>query len=203
MTVINDAVSGKGARVTEVENRTRLETRAMTESDFITHGLRGNSFYAYFIIGNSVLSATEYGIGYMINNNSSKDMVITSYDAFYGQSTGGTGNASLNIYNNPATTSTLVTAAAPAVLANARFGNSNPSEVTAYVGDGSVGRLLTPGPAIPLPTPASVARDTFATPTIIPFNQSIGFSWTTPTGNTAQPLTFIVSFYMRDQEIVS
>ncbi len=203
MTVVRDPVMSTGARVTRVENKSRLETRAMTEEDFIVHALRGNSFYAYFVIGNSTLNGTEYGIGYLINNNNTKDMVITSYDAFYGTSTSGTGNASLNIYNNPATTSSLVTNANPAVLANARFGDSNPSQVTAYVGDGTTGNLLTPGPAIPLPTPVSVVRDVFSTPTVLPFGQSIGFSWTTPTGNTGQALTFIVSFYMRDQEIVT
>ena len=199
MTVITDPSGSPKAKVDFIANLARLETRATTEEDFVTYGLIGRSYIAYFIIGNTALAGTEFGVAYLKNENSVNDMVITTYDAFYGTSTGGTGNASLNLYNNPSESSTIVTAGAPGIIANARFGDSNPSLVSTFVGDGTTARQLTPGPAIPLPTPVSVARDIFRSPTIIPFGQSIGFSWTPPAGNTSQQLTFIVSFYMREQ----
>ena len=200
MGIIQDPNGGPNAEVSLIANVARLETRATTEEDFVTYGLRGNAYLAYFIIPNTALSATEIGIAYLKNNNSNKELVIKSYDAFYGTSVGGTGNAALNLYNNPSETSTIVTNGSPAIIANARFGDTNPSLVEAFVGDGTANTLLNPVGTVPLPTPLTVANAQFKTQTVIPFGQRIGFSWTTPSGNTSQALTFIVSFYMIERD---
>ena len=197
--MISDPVTNSTARVFQVADVQRLFTLSSSEDTFITYAANGNAYIAYFEIANSTLSATEYAIAYMRNDNTTRDMVITRYRAYYGSSTGGTTDSLLKLYLNPLSSSTIVTAAVPAAVSNARIGETNPSQATIFVGNGTTSRLLSPGISVGLPVPLSEKRDQFLTPTVIPFSQAIGFSWTTPTSNTAQRLTFVVSFYMREK----
>lgn len=200
MGIIQDALTGFAAEVRKIAGINRLMVKATQESAYLTAALNQNSYVAYFIVPNTSLSATEVGIAYIKNNDRSgeggqgRNLIITAYDAFYGVSASGTGNAFLNLYKNPSG-GTLVSTANPAVVSNIKFDSSNTPDIEAYVGDGTA-LTLTPGPAIPLPTPVSVGRDIFQTTTVVPLGSSIGFTWTTPAGNTAQFLTFLVSFYM-------
>ena len=189
--IIRDAQKPTGAKVTE---NGLLRVLASQESTGRTAAKSGDSYIAYFLV--NFTNAANTGLAYLKNNDSQgRTIIITEYTPFYGSSTGGTGDALLTFYKNPESGGgTIITGALPAINSNNNFQSTKSVNVDAFVGDGSTSTFGTS-----VGTPLAINPNDnrfFSTPTILPLGSSIGFGWQPPTGNTAQYIGFLISYYM-------
>jgi len=174
----------------KVDSNNRLHTKSVTETNFEDAVSMGNG-YSYNTGIINLTSDNESAILY-IKNNSDKIMHIQTSIVQIGKSTNGTTTDIVaTSYFNP-TGGTIISDASAAIVSNFNLSSSNQFAGDTY--KGAEGKTLTGGVTL---------QDLFISPSReelisflqLPKGQSIGLSFTPPSGNTSINVQWQVFFH--------
>lgn len=188
-TILSGAGNGKEAYV---DDNNRLATSSITESLAELAAINGAKYNIN--TGNITLTDdTETPVLYF-KNNERFDYRITSLIYNIGQSTGGSGDALITTYFNPAG-GTIISNAVPAdIVVNTNLGSAD--TLTADIYKGATGDTFTDGTAsvstlVQTPTKAIIG----SLDIIVPKGQSLVSVITPPPGNTSLTVQAIIVGY--------
>lgn len=191
---------GSGANYgAKVDLNNRLHTEAVNRGVLTEAVFKGEAFN--FNTGAITLtSANESAIGYF-KYNGADPFVITEILLIAGTTTGGSGDGTLKILRNP-TSGTIITGAVPVeIAANRDFSSSLTVDGDTF--KGAEGNTLTGGSTF-----AETTRSSFGTvisidaaEIILRKGNSLGVTWTPPSGNTSQVVKIAATGYISGSDV--
>jgi hypothetical protein len=184
---------------TKVDSENRLHVDSVSRSQIQQAALKSNAFNIN--TGSITLtSANASGIFY-IKNNEGSPLVLNEILVIIGATTGGSGDALIEIIKNP-TTGTLISGATDVdSTCNRDFGSAKILTADQY--KGAEGNTITDGEIY-----ASTTRSSFGT--LVEFNSStivlrkgnsLAVRYTPPASNTSQDVTVAVTSFLETAEL--
>lgn len=197
MRIEDGAGSGRQADVIlEGDGSKRLAVDAVTNSSQLNASIIGEAFVSYNEVTFTV--GTKCDLAYL-KNTSSRRLIITDFNIFVGSSniTTATLDQELGFVVLPS-----VAPSTPTLVGNLNQGSPKSTStvttaVEAFKGDGSTNALVGLAETA-LPIQNGTTRDAFDATTVLEPNNSIGFTWKPPTGNTSQKVNFLITYIFAD-----
>lgn len=177
-----------------IDSTNRLHTHALVETLSQNASHNGNAFNVN--TGTIILtgSADQNGILYL-KNQEELDIHITTIGFLIGNSSGGSGDLTLEVFANPTTGSLIAKEISPSIIENKNLGSFQTLDALVYKGSG--GDTITGGTLLYTSLLSSAAtRYVIATGDIvIPKGRSIAVRVTTQTGNSAMNIQVFLALY--------
>jgi|DEB0MinimDraft_6_1074348.scaffolds.fasta_scaffold20292_3 hypothetical protein len=195
--IITDG-SGGGYQA-QVDSNNRVHVESVGRDLLAEAAIKGDAFN--FNTGTITLtSASESAVGYL-GYEGDDPFVITEILFILGTTTGGSGDGTAKIISNP-TGGTIVSGAVDIdTKANRNFASSKSVDGVTY--KGAEGNTLTGGSEF-----ANTTRSSFGTvisfdaaPIVLKKGNSLGVTWTPPTGNTSQSIKIAATGYILASDI--
>jgi hypothetical protein len=173
--------TGKGYNA-KVNKRNQILAETVSSTIVEDASSNGNSYNIN--TGTITLTSDSKSAVLYLKNNGANDIVIAQIGYLFGNSAGGSGDASAEVIKNP-TTGTLISSASDvAINTNKNFGSSNTITVDAY--KGSEGDAITDGEVAYYSLFKAIGGYTINTGSIvIPKGTSIGVNIIPQSGNTS------------------
>jgi hypothetical protein len=198
--------SGNSGEVAEVDSNKRLHTAAVIETES-NHACDSGVEEKYNINTGTITltNATKTSILY-IKNEGNDDLVITALIYNLGNSTGGTGDGTVDVLRNP-TAGDIITnandvAVGPAASANQNFGASNILSGKFY--KGATGETALSGGSLTvsslLASPAGRIVITLGS-VVLPKGSSLGIDYTPQTSNTSQAVQVAAACFVKTAKV--
>lgn len=189
--------TGKEAAVTSDK---RLSTSAITETESVLASSNGTRFNIN--TGTITLTSAANTSLIYIANNEDNDLILQSVIYLFGNSTGGSGDATIDVIRNPLTGGIITNANAVDINANYNFGSNRNLNALTY--KGATGETLLSGGTTLLSTLLSnasgrvfISLDSI----VLTKGSSVGVNYTPPTGNTSQGVQIAFAAYVKTFEI--
>jgi hypothetical protein len=192
---------GKGTgKEVKVTPDNRLSTAAITE----TEAALATSLGTRFNINTGTVTLTNASNTSLlyVKNNENNDMIVTAIIYLLGTSTGGSGDATVDIIRNPLAGDIVTNANDVDILQNFNFGSTRTLAADTF--KGATGETLLSGGNVIvsslLSTPAGrifIGLDEI----VIPKGSTIGINYTPPTGNTSQGIQVALVSYVKTFEV--
>lgn len=184
----------------KVDRDNRIYTQAVTRTELTNAILNGNGYNLTTGLI-ELTSDSQSALGY-IKNNSEFPLVFQELLFIINASSGGTGNSLISIVKNP-TTGTIITSADTNVsVTNRNFGSSKTINGDIY--KGAEGVTITDGSNFATSTRDASFADvvTFdAAPIVLERGNSIGVTFTPPSGNVSQNVVLAATCFVETLEI--
>ncbi len=195
---IRDGIgSGKEAKVTS-SNRLATTTISETEADFATNeGTRYN-----INTGTITLTDANNTTVLFLKNNEDSDLIITALIYNLGNSTGGTGDLTIDVIRNPTTGDIVTNANDVDIIQNQNHGSTRTLVVDAYKGATSEALITDGDTSISTLSSSGTGRIVMSLGALtVPKGSCIAVNITPQTSNTSQGVQVAVSCYVKTFDI--
>lgn len=198
--VIRDPSKGTSARVLD---NSRLTTSAITET--LNNYAASSGIAEKYNINTldiTLTSAAETSVLYIKNDSTEGDIICTALIYNLGNTTGGSGDAKIDLIRNPKTGDIVTNAnnvgVGTGVSANLNFGSSNTLSGSFF--KGASGETVFSDGAVTISTrsASNTGRIFIDLGNVsLPKGSSLGINYTPPSGNTSQICQFAVACYLK------
>lgn len=194
-------IDGSGSsRAAKVNSDNRLSTTSVTETeaDFATS--RGTRFNVN--TGTITLTDANNTTVFYMKNNEDSDVIVTALIYNLGNSTGGSGDLTVEVVRNPTAGDIITNANDVSILQNQNHGSTRTLSVDAYKGATSEALITDGSVSISTLSASGTGRIVIALGALtLPKGSSIAVNITPQSGNTSQGVQVAAACYVKNFDI--